>query len=468
MGHIAEVGGSGIFRPLEAIPLPVPDYQRMLGTADPIRVIASANNGRWVVACQARIDTDGDGRTRVEVGTDSLEGDAMVPYLFRGGGGGDTIDGLLARSRDDRWLAILRDGALVVIDDTSGTASVVSDADTQPGPRGIAGLVAFDDESRRLVYFRRSTARRVVVIRDLMQQRERDVALARPVGRLIADRQGTWAGLQLAPDELHRTVRRRLPAPSREAAMGQTCGTEASYPITALDEDRVPDAWLRLDTGELVFDRSVVGHVGGLQVAKATDGGIRVGSSEFVPATCGAEVVMASARPLRLIVACRAVPGAPLELFGPRLQVAFTGSESYGTAPGSIRVLDGPVFCLDSFGCVALDDGRRIPVRGTPSELDGMMILSKEGEQFFVTDGATASTTVLRGVAGDERAHTRNIVAIDHHVIDLAEARVLGEVPGFVLQVDTAGRALVPGPESVGRGDQALGPLRWATPRATP
>jgi hypothetical protein len=441
-----------------------------IGTADPIRLVASAASGRWVVACQARVDSDGDGRTRVVVGTDSLDGDDMVPYLFRGGGDGEAIDGWIARSPDDRWLLVLRGGALTLIDDATGTVSVVTDAEVPPYRHGLRGLATLDGESKRLAYVRRGTGSRVVVVRDLEQVRERVVKLARPVTTLIADRQGTWAAVWLARETPRVGIRTRPPA-LREAARGETC---QSWEDRAPDvTGGPPDAWLRLDTGARELGTSTLGHVGGATIAKTDDGAIRVGIAELVPASCGAEVTFVSAAPLRLVVACRARAGAPLELYGPGVQrkLADHAPESDGFP---LRVLDAPLFCTGS-GCFAFANGARIAVRGAAWLDEGTEILSKDGDQLFVTDAATGVGTLLRGVAGDPRAggprlvRTRDIVVLGNQVIRLAQARVLGAVPGLVQAVDTTGRALIaPDVHDPERGEFALGPLRWVTPSPAP
>lgn len=87
----------------------------------------------------------------------------------------------------------------------------------------------------------------------------------------------------------------------------------------------------------------------------------------------------------------------------------------------------------------------------------------------------TGVEILLRSVAGHpatrgpDLVRARNIVALGNQVINLAQARVLGAVPGLVQAVDTTGRALVASdvhhPE---RGELVLGPLRWIAPSPAP
>ncbi len=436
---------------------------RAIGTADPTRVVVSAAGGRWIVACQARVDNDGDGRTRVVIATDSLAGDEMLPYLFRGGvvGDGEPIDGWIAPSPDDRWLVMLRNGALTLIDDATGAVSVVADAEVPTYRDGLRGLATIDGESKRLAYVRRGTGGRVVVVRDLAQPVERVIELARPVAALIADRQGTWAAAWFAREAPRTGVRRRPPT-LRETAPAETCQSAAST-LPSITSGP-PDAWLRLDTGTLELGKSILGHVGSATIAKANDGAIHVGNTELVPASCGAELRILSMAPLRLVVACRARAGAPLELYGPGMKrrLADHASERTGFP---LRVLDAPLFCLGSNDCFAFADGARIAVRGTVWINEGTKILSKDENQLFVTDAMTGVENLLRGVTGEMRARTRDVVVLGNQVISLAQARVLGAIPGRVITVDTTGRALVaPTAHHPDRGEFLLGPLRWVTP----
>src|SRR5580704_3080342 len=78
----------------------------VIGTAHPVLVQELAENGSWMVICQAREDTDHDRKIEVGVGFHgNLVGDAMKPYLVFGSGSGMPIDELVARDDDSAWLA---------------------------------------------------------------------------------------------------------------------------------------------------------------------------------------------------------------------------------------------------------------------------------------------------------------------------------------------------------------------------
>ncbi|HET9621585.1 MAG TPA: hypothetical protein VFP84_09480 [Kofleriaceae bacterium] len=99
-------------------PRPVTSSPATLGTRHPILVTAIGPAHRWVVACQARRDTDGDRRIWVgREGPASWAGDDLDPYLFVGGTGeGTPIDGVVSASHDGRWVVVVRDRGLIAVD----------------------------------------------------------------------------------------------------------------------------------------------------------------------------------------------------------------------------------------------------------------------------------------------------------------------------------------------------------------
>ncbi|MEO7729494.1 MAG: hypothetical protein ABIY55_00870 [Kofleriaceae bacterium] len=146
-----------------------------------------------MIACQARAETDGKPGISVWVDTDSLGGDRMEPYLIRGGGEGEAIDGYVARSRDDRWIVVLRGGHLVLIDDAQGTESILADAEVQAFEEEIIELAAFSDDSKRLIYLRAHSEVRTLVVRELALQRERDLVMPKRVARILPEPASSWA-----------------------------------------------------------------------------------------------------------------------------------------------------------------------------------------------------------------------------------------------------------------------------------
>ncbi|HEU4726349.1 MAG TPA: hypothetical protein VFT22_00600 [Kofleriaceae bacterium] len=149
-----------------------------IGTPHPVSLVEAAITGRWLVMCQARRDTDGKPGIlvrREEEG--SFVGDKMQPYLVRGGGAGVGIEGFVAASGDDRWIVVVRDGKLVLIDDLTGRERALPGGDARGEWHGDRIVAAFDDRGERLAYARWADGKSSVVIHELASQRERELRI---------------------------------------------------------------------------------------------------------------------------------------------------------------------------------------------------------------------------------------------------------------------------------------------------
>src|ERR1043166_10347724 len=76
----------------------------------------AADDGRRIILCQARRDTDHDGKIDVTYGLHFTGGDWMSPYLVLGSGAGMKIGYLAARSAKGEWLAVVRGDKLELIE----------------------------------------------------------------------------------------------------------------------------------------------------------------------------------------------------------------------------------------------------------------------------------------------------------------------------------------------------------------
>src|SRR5690349_19626610 len=91
-----------------------------IGTAAPYELRASPPDGRWLVVCQARADTDRDRKLEVfwEIHGEA-GGDALVAYLVDDRGRETVLDNVLAVDPKGRYLAVVEHGAQVLIDTSS-------------------------------------------------------------------------------------------------------------------------------------------------------------------------------------------------------------------------------------------------------------------------------------------------------------------------------------------------------------
>src|SRR5580698_8203066 len=161
----------------------------VIGTANPLMVQDLAENGSWMVICQAREDTDHDRKIEVGVGFHgNLVGDAMKPYLVFGSGSGMPIDELVARDDDSARLAFARGGKLYV-SDAAGHATELPGADVRGAGSTQASLAS---DGSRMLYLKASSH---IVIRELPSGTERVIDAGGPVWRATLSDGGHWAAI---------------------------------------------------------------------------------------------------------------------------------------------------------------------------------------------------------------------------------------------------------------------------------
>jgi hypothetical protein len=442
----------------DARALPRADYQREIGTEHPVMLIASAASARWVVACQARTDSDGSGTIEVRDGSGTREGDALLPYLFRGGGAGQVFDELVAVSSDERWLVLLRAGELVLVDDLEGVERTLTRAVPRAWQRGAHRIAAIDGSSRYLVYAG-MTGR--MIIRDLVRQQEREIVVPdAELSRIAAEPIGSWLRLVFASrgaDAFQAYEGPSAPVPEVPGPICADLTTRAwIFGIEA------PQAWLNAETGEVRRDPEVLARLGELEIARRRDQAIRIGTDDVVPASCAAEVIAVSVRPLRILVACTATPDGRMEMFGPSLHVTLAGSRRTPSNRGPVELSSTPYVCPTPRACFAWQDGAPVAVPGLARSTAETNVLSEDRFGHQITDAVTGVTRRLPGVTGNIHARAMNIVAIDSMVVDLAQGSVLGDLPRVPLAIDASGRGLVPSARS--SFGFARGPLRWVLP----
>lgn len=141
----------------------------VLGTAHPFVFVRADPRARWVVACQAREDTNHDGRIEVGIGHHGdVFGDEMKPYLFLGGGAGLALDDFVAAEPSGDRLAFVRGGRLLVLDAETRTtldlSALGADASDDPNPFGGHRALSFDGRGT-LLYVRGEGERAVAVVR---------------------------------------------------------------------------------------------------------------------------------------------------------------------------------------------------------------------------------------------------------------------------------------------------------------
>jgi hypothetical protein len=195
--------------------------------------------------CQARRDTDGDGAIAVHTGHHGdMYGDAMELFLVLGGGPGTAIDALVGTSTDDRWVAIVRDRKLELVDVVSGEARPMRDADVESDDRAGARHRAAAFGDGQLLYIRHRASSDVLVVHRLADHVERELP--------IPDR--VWRIVEAQPLAHVFTIPRDQPFPRLRTtlAAGECVGAFHSYSNHGQQGPAPTERWIDLARGSEV------------------------------------------------------------------------------------------------------------------------------------------------------------------------------------------------------------------------
>jgi hypothetical protein len=278
-----------------------------IGTAHPLLFQDVSPSGSWCLFCQARTDTNGDGKIELSVGHHGeLTGDDASPYLVAGTGQGFEIDEFVSSDPSGRYVAFRRGACLEIadVDARPPTITTLPDADLRDG--GIFGPhrgAAFDPRHARMLYLRGGETSQLV-LRDLATQREETID--RQPGLILHagfDPEGRWA-------ETVVITSGEWPAVSTTLARRQCRGQAASY--STFGRGRQPKQgrrFLDLDTKTVYEGHDLVSPFGRDVLRRASDGALVVVTPEgnattLVPAECNAHLFHADPARRNVIVSC--------------------------------------------------------------------------------------------------------------------------------------------------------------------
>jgi hypothetical protein len=125
---------------------PMPPESEPIGSAHPTLVVTADPDARWVVLCQARKDTNRDGKTEVQVGYHGdTYGDDLLPYLVLGSGEGTAIDAFVSSDGSGRQIAYVQG---------KGSASATFRAESPPSASATRATIQSVRRSSRGVFRR--------------------------------------------------------------------------------------------------------------------------------------------------------------------------------------------------------------------------------------------------------------------------------------------------------------------------
>jgi hypothetical protein len=438
-----------------------------IGTDGPIVIDASDPDGRWVVACQARTDTNGDGKVGVNVGLHGdTYGDEMKPYLIVGDGAGEPIDAFVDQSADGAWLAALVGDQLVLIDGRTGARTPLVDADTRDDSYPtLAPRAAAFAGSTRVVFMRHRDTGDVVVSRELATGRETEVAVPGALWRIEPDAAGTWVRVVTVRRDTDKSGALEWPSQHTSLSDRGCRGPITSYGTYGASGDEPDLLWAGFDGAGVVDDATIVSVAGDALVRIGADKSLMIGDRAALPAGCDPILRGTLPDPPRVLAGCGATK-AKLVVVGADGVKRDLGVD----AERSDRIIRlGPadrLACIDDALCVDIVSGAVI--KDELIYADGDRVLVRKADDRYAVVEAGAGETDLGKIDGYPSAVAGPIVAIGAVIVDLAAKRIAGRVDGDVAAVDRAGRALVTlaGVREDGEGPSLpVGPGRWIVPK---
>ncbi len=278
----------------------------------PLLLEGVASDGGWVALCQARRDSDGDGKLGVSFSAHGeARGDALERLLVAPGEE-LAIDGLLTSSADGRYALVLQRGALVLWDQQSRQSVDLTalGADARLSAESFAELrtAAFDASSQHLLYARTGEQGPRVVLRTLSDGSERELDPGPgPIWRARLDPGGAFAVLEMMTSDSNKNGRADFPAPLLPAP--RACAAQPGrFHVWTDRGDRPETVLLPLNGAPAVHDPDLVMPIGDALLERDANGALlldRAGKKRLLePAACKGRIVHADARRDLFIVGC--------------------------------------------------------------------------------------------------------------------------------------------------------------------
>lgn len=395
-----------------------------LGTAAPARVAALAHDGSWVVLCQARHDTDHNGRLEVLDSRGGTTGDQQQTYLVLGSGPGEPIEDLL--HPDDpsgRRLLILRKKHHILLQPGLGPELDLTQL-------GSTHDEQFDATGELLAYRSTLNKKQVIIIRKLATGQES--VLDPGPGRIFSmelDPAGHWVKLlfhsQAKGAILYHVTDPRPPHRCWTGFKGDVTARGGTSPVVRL----LPTAG-----GPVREVPDVIAVLGKQLLRRTTDGALLLDSEhgesrKLVPADCGGRVLSAKAANGSVVVQClRQGPPFPLLEYGaepPRPLGFLTTASDRESFQDIGRWL--PSYNSSGVTITDLKTGRQLQrAHAYLLESYGDLGIFKQESSLYTQD--PAGETVLGNTFG-ELIRTGPFLWASPLLIDLRTGKVVGTAP---------------------------------------
>ncbi|HEX7668705.1 MAG TPA: hypothetical protein VF395_03935, partial [Polyangiaceae bacterium] len=456
----------------------IPRLGAAWGTSVPLTLVAAAPDRRWLVLCEADRDTTGDGRIDVVVGPQgTLSGDALNGFYIDAETRGERIDSFVGSDPTGRFVALVREGHLVLRDSTTRMdtdlsslgADVRDDTASFLNPR--AG--SFAPRGALFLYLRRETDHTRVVIRDLGTGEE--TVINPPPGELYRadfDASGEWVVIRMITQDTNGNGRLEWPVPEARGPFMRCTGPLPRYSVWERAHDEPSMFVARVAGGSVVEAAGLVTPLGGSFIvreadetlARVKDNGVR---TPVVRKGCAARLLHADAARGLALFTCLGKKGRSDALLvgadftkplGLEL-AATTGDHIQPFAPRLVALhpgADAVLVDLDEKSVERLSSGDRIVATA------GTRALVLRGRALLVHElGGRDRPPFGEPAALARLLRTGNVVVVPPFVVDVGTSELLGTTTSRPLAVSADGAILVPDGQDADATHLATGPLRW-------
>lgn len=460
----------------------------MIGSAQPVLLRAASPTGSWVALCQAREDSDHDGKIKVSVEEHGeLSGDRLQTYWIRGAGLGEPIERLLAHSPDGRFVAVQRAGHVLLVDTTTNVTVDLTargaDLRDDQAPYLGSRTVRFDPTNRRVLFLRAQLAADgssadKVVVRELSTGAERVIDPGSGLlWRADFDTTGESVILKVVSEDTNNNKRLEWPFPLRRELDTDCRGPVPTFTVWEFPGDQPKTRVAQLARTTVYEAPGFITTLGSGWLQR--DDKLRIiwqspeTSMELTPEACNARLLHSDPVKQLLVAVCLdAKQGPTVELVGAGLRRSL----DLQVSPFEIDIefertpMLVPVYAKQ--GTVILDlDTRRSSALG-----ENDWVVGSYGKRALVRRGETLSLwndgklVPLAGKASimAQALRTGSMVLVPPLVVDLETGSVLGEIPGHALALSSSGAALVPADHPSEPNRLPTGPLRWVLPEKEP
>jgi hypothetical protein len=351
------------------------------GAPGPMSIEDASPNADWIVQCQAREDTNGDGRLAVEYGTHGgVSGDKMSAYLIRGGGPGEVIVDYWGSSRDGHYAVGRRKKEVELYDLKSGETWILDDLipdepDTGYQVRGVH----FSPDSKWLMFAPATKGHQIFVyVIDLKSGSVRRLSLGSGLLREASlSASDMWIEAIVVPKDTDGNGKLEI-RPIRTTSLASGI-CDGGWSMRMFER-----AWLHSDdaSGDDDAYRTVSVEVGAKWRASA---GVALGRYRLEEKKDG--WVVSDWKGTETVIVPQWCEGRPLLAHGPTEQVlAACSGHSEGNSPGWKYY----IFSAKDF----LNTNVEVPA----DELQPILAESSKQTVHRITLGRTSSTTALPGM----------------------------------------------------------------------